>query len=91
MNLHGRIMNLPCDVPDAAQNRAVRLAYKLGHKDARHAAAELVDELEQQRDELLAALIELLRVDDDWHGAVNSEMARARSKARAAIAKVEAA
>ena len=35
---------------------------------------------------LYAALEELLRVDDEWHGAVNSEMAQARSQARAALA-----
>ncbi len=38
--------------------------------------------------ELIEALTELLRVDDDWHGAVNSEMASARSIARAVLAKV---
>jgi hypothetical protein len=35
---------------------------------------------------LFAALEELLRVDDDWHGSVNSEMAGARKAARAALA-----
>lgn len=37
--------------------------------------------------DLLAALVCLLRVDDEWHGSVNSEMAEARQSARAAIAK----
>jgi hypothetical protein len=37
--------------------------------------------------DLLDALTELLRVDDEWHGSVNSEMSRARKNARAAIAK----
>ena len=40
--------------------------------------------------DLLAALQELLRVDDEWHGAVNSEMANARRVAREAIAKAAA-
>lgn len=35
--------------------------------------------------ELEAALAELLRVDDEWHGSVNSEMANARSMARKAL------
>jgi hypothetical protein len=39
--------------------------------------------------DLLAALKELLRVDDDWHGAVNSEMSQARSLARSAIRKAK--
>ena len=41
MNMHARIMNMNC-VPenmDAEPNQ--RLAYKVGHRDARHAAAEL--------------------------------------------------
>ena len=44
-------------------------------------------QLTRDRDELLAALRDLLRVDDEWHGSVNSEMAAARSKARAILAK----
>ena len=38
---------------------------------------------------LVEALEGLLRVDDEWHGAVNSEMAHARSKARTALASVK--
>lgn len=41
-------------------------------------------------DELAAALRELLRVDDDWHGAINSEMAGGRKAARAALARYDA-
>ena len=41
MDLHNAIMNIPCDadvlgLPDKAT------AYRIGHRDARHAAAELV-------------------------------------------------
>ena len=39
--LSGEIMNIRCVVPDAMSANLV-LAYKLGHRDARHAAAELV-------------------------------------------------
>ena len=37
--------------------------------------------------DLYEALAELLRVDDEWHGSVNSEMADARNKARTALTK----
>lgn len=37
--------------------------------------------------DMYAALKELLRVDEDWHGAVNSEMSGARMNAREALAK----
>ncbi len=40
-DLHNEIMNLPCKVP-ADYDIKQRLAYKVGHRDARHAAAELV-------------------------------------------------
>jgi hypothetical protein len=37
MDLHGQIMNLPATGEPAGGS----MAYKLGHRDARHAAAEL--------------------------------------------------
>lgn len=37
MSLHNEIMNLPCKHSD----REHSIAYKTGHRDARHAAAEL--------------------------------------------------
>lgn len=54
MNLHGQIMNLtptrlgPSDAP---------LAYKYGHRDARHAAAELA----MKADAINALMLEALR------------------------------
>ena len=36
-------------------------------------------------DALVKALRELLRVDDDWHGSVSSEMSAARAAARALL------
>ena len=50
-------------------------------------SAHEVTQLRKDRDELLAALRELLRVDDEWHGSVNSEMSHARSVARTILAK----
>ena len=41
MNLHGQIMNLNCVPTNMDAEPAQRLAYKVGHRDARHAAAEL--------------------------------------------------
>lgn len=41
--LHAKIMNLLCEVPmDFRYTPTEKQAYKLGHRDARHAAAELV-------------------------------------------------
>jgi hypothetical protein len=45
MDLHGQIMNLPFQRPaDVAWTVAEEQAAKLGHRDARHAAAELANE-----------------------------------------------
>lgn len=40
MNLHAQIMNLPA-TPAKVSGNNYELAYKEGHRDARHAAAEL--------------------------------------------------
>ena len=53
---HGRIMNISATVPDEVLNGtgSVRietsLAYKLGHRDARHAAAEIAIEADKLAD-----------------------------------------
>jgi len=66
-NIQAQIMNLPCSQLEPT-------VYRMGHRDARHAAAELVGELEQQLDELFDVLEALcLRIDNegasplDWH------------------------
>ena len=41
MDLHGKIMNIPAKVPKDYDQGDYALAYKTGHRDARHAAAEL--------------------------------------------------
>lgn len=41
-DLHAAIMNIRCDVPSQYDIDSVRVIYKIGHRDARHAAAELV-------------------------------------------------
>lgn len=58
---HGRVMNLTGDYYNSLaeyDNPELRTAYKMGHRDARHAAAEVVGDLEAERDELLAVLID---------------------------------
>lgn len=41
MNLHNDIMNIPANSEVENYPSELRLAYKVGHRDARHAAAEL--------------------------------------------------
>ena len=42
MNLHGEIMNIECNpLSRPFDSQIEKLAYRIGHKDARHAAAEL--------------------------------------------------
>ncbi len=62
-NLHGKIINIPLDNPqhDAMEDRE-RIAYKLGHRDARHAAAELALETDQQREALRADLENMIQL-----------------------------
>ena len=64
-NLHGEIMNLPCDKEMLPWSNT-REAYMHGHRDARHAAAELanaadaeIERLQAEHDALLSALIGL--------------------------------
>lgn len=53
MNIHNQIMNIPVDNSqhDDMSDRE-RIAYKLGHRDARHAAAEMALE----KDDYILAL-----------------------------------
>jgi hypothetical protein len=36
------IMNIPCKEPEHFEDAAVRMAYRVGHRDARHAAFDIV-------------------------------------------------
>ena len=47
-NLHAQIMNLPCE--------GTHESYKIGHRDARHAAAELANAADETIETLRAAL-----------------------------------
>lgn len=70
MNLHNRIMNLPCAPRERDMlnfSEEATRAYKLGHRDARHAAAELANEADAVRDQMLAALKALVgRIDYEY-------------------------
>lgn len=58
MSLHDDIMNLRCEVPkDANANQA--LSFKCGHKQARHAAAELANTVDAELERLRARVAEL--------------------------------
>lgn len=50
MNLHGRIMNIPA--PELENDPAANSAFKRGHRDARHAAAEMAVKADARIDEL---------------------------------------
>ena len=53
MSLHDDIMNLRCDTPkDANVNQAI--SFKYGHKQARHAAAELAKQADTEIERLHA-------------------------------------
>lgn len=56
MNLHDQIINLPCKREDwEFRNVFERQTYKEGHRDARHAAAELALQAEQRLIDALEA------------------------------------
>lgn len=60
-SLHDQIMNLPCD--DSKANEEYndrRSAYNFGHRDARHAAAELALEKDKEIENLRACAIKYL-------------------------------
>jgi len=77
MTLHDRIIAMEL----ATETNDCDTGYNYGIRDAAEEAIE-ADELMA---EMAEALGTLLRVDDEWHGSVNSEMAGARSRARAMI------
>lgn len=68
MNYHGRMMNIQAD---ANKPHATTLVYLYGHRDARHAAAEIAAEADMVIAELLNALEEVMRWFgklEDWSG-----------------------
>ena len=75
MNLNSLIMNIPCDkikLNDVKKySTSVVMAYKEGHRDARHAAAELSLKAEARIEELeflLKEALPWLNNYEDCHG-----------------------
>lgn len=66
MNLHSDIMNIQIDEEDLKANlpKASFAAYKVGHRDARHAAAELSLKAEARIEELEDMLSRLVKEND---------------------------
>jgi hypothetical protein len=89
------IMNIPCNIPAGATNHAVKTAYKLGHRDARHAAVEVVLEHNKAsgsgcsvaagaiRDQITAdanCILHLLDTVDKLVGGASGAMPQAKTK-----------
>lgn len=60
MNLHGKIMNLPIQADISDRPAVLVQAFKRGHKDARHAAAEMLIEYDHMCNGVAFALEQLL-------------------------------
>ena len=91
-DLHGKIMNLPCVLGKNVVTRQWRDGYKLGHRDARHAAAELAAATQARVHELEKALAYWLPVTEPLqhkHDAPSTEHRRRWREARAALGNVE--
>lgn len=60
MSLHNDIMNIPADAEVETYPFQLRLAYKIGHRDARHAAAEMAITQDRKLEQYRAIIHELL-------------------------------
>lgn len=63
MSLHNDIMNIVAKLPQpgVSSEGCCSLSYKYGHRDARHAAAELAIEADKKIEELRTALESMLK------------------------------
>ena len=91
-DFHARIMRMPADGMNPKRGPSIDYwAYKAGHRDARHAAAEIANEADSMVSDLLEALDECLNAlngcavtaDGEDRGAI----LRAQQSAREAIVK----
>lgn len=66
--LHAAIMNLPCKAPDTL-NGSQAYDYQCGHRDARHAAAELVaaSSASMSADQELVDVLRAVEADAAYH------------------------
>jgi len=74
-NYHERIMNAQIAKPNISDqvswSERERLAYKFGHRDARHAAAEIANEADRQLEaagEMAKVLAEVLELEEPSAG-----------------------
>ena len=67
-DLHEKIMNLPgtCGLSEIGTTHGEQLAYKRGHRDARHAAAEMALESDAEIDSLRTQLAEAQAEAGQW-------------------------
>jgi hypothetical protein len=69
-NFHGRMMNIQTDRMGASfdrqplRGRDIKLAYKIGHRDARHAAAEIANEADFEIERLRDLLAKSIRREE---------------------------
>lgn len=86
-DLHDQIMNIPCKITDEMfLNKASRLLYKDGHRDARHAAAELALSAPTVDDGALPELPPPARYAPNGREPENFTKQQMQAYARAAIA-----
>jgi hypothetical protein len=81
MDLHGKIMNLNCVQANMDAEPNQRLAYKAGHRDARHGAAELA----LQADACVAALRRIIESAERHQAAINTFLLLDAREALAAL------
>jgi len=91
MDYHGRIMNIECLPPARMNQHPVDpecSAYRIGHRDARHAAAEIACEAQAEIARLREALEKLCEMADESDGAQYGTLGTnfVRGIARAALA-----
>jgi len=91
MDYHGRIMNIEVDVASmaaAGKPRSLRFAFKAGHRDARHAAAEIANEAQREIDDTakkLAVAKEIITALREVCATHDAEIARLRDRLDSAL------
>lgn len=93
-DLHGQIMNIQveskrliCCIDDVLfasksdVESVITLAYKIGHRDARHVAAEMAISVQDQFDKLAIAIKAALCDDPDWRRMCVDALAKAEGRA----------
>lgn len=88
---HGRIMNIERD-PMKVASAPAGSAYFFGHRDARHAAAEIANDAQREIDDTakkLAVAKEIIKALRELHAAHEAEIARLREVLEVSIPALE--